>query len=147
VAGVTPPASPQGSYGTPDVTLPAGFTNPVTIAVEGTQIPPGSAVSIRSIPLQGGGASTVGTLAGSLGTSTASVVLNLPTNQPTVLAAEATFAILTAANFDGPTRFAGEPITHIRVAAVFGGPSAVTYITASGKEVSAERLRAEGTGQ
>ncbi|MCI0372470.1 MAG: hypothetical protein L0214_14145 [candidate division NC10 bacterium] len=140
VAGLTAPAAPQGSYGTPDLTLPAGFTNPVPITIEGAQIPPGTGVTVRSIPLQGGASSTSVTLAGTTTASTAGVSLNLPTNQPTVLAAEATFAILTAASLDRPTRFAGEPITHVRVAATFGGVSTITYLTASGKEVPAESL-------
>jgi hypothetical protein len=147
VAGVGAPASPQGSYGTPDLTLPAGFTNPVAITLEGSEIPPGTGVTVRSIPLQGNVTTASGSLTGTAAASTGSVSLSLSASQPTVLAAEATFALLTTASLDAPTRFAGEPITHVRVAATYGGPSTLTYITASGKEVPAERLMSGVTGQ
>jgi hypothetical protein len=99
------------------------------------------------MPLHGNVSSTTGSLAGSVAASTASVSLSLPTNQATIISAEATFALVTTASLDGPTRFAGERVTHVRVAATFGGTSTVTYITASGKEVPAERLMTGVTGQ
>jgi hypothetical protein len=37
---------------------------------------------------------------------------------------------------EGPVYAEGEEVTHVRVAAVFGGPSSVTYITASGREIT-----------
>jgi hypothetical protein len=126
VAGVPAPASPQGSYGTPDLTLPAGFTNPATVELTGAQIPVGTVVTVRSTPLQGGSATASGSLSGTIESSTTSVSLMLPTNQPTVLTAEATFA-LTASLGTGPLYAEGEEVTHVTVAAVFGGDSTVRW--------------------
>jgi len=39
VAGVAAPVSPTGSFANPDVTLPAGTANPMTIALAVSNIP------------------------------------------------------------------------------------------------------------
>jgi hypothetical protein len=139
VAGLPAPANPQGSYGTPDLALPAGFTNPAAITLEASQIPVGTVVTVRSAPLQGSVSSITGPLTGTDTASTASVSLTLPTNQPTVLTAEATFALL-ASTGSGPIYAEGEEVKWVRVASTLGGPSIVTYITAAGKEVPATAL-------
>jgi hypothetical protein len=36
--------------------------------------------------------------------------------------------------------YAGEEVTHARVAATYGGASRVTYLTKSGREVSADQV-------
>jgi hypothetical protein len=139
VAGVPAPASPQGIYGSPDLALPAGFPNPAPITLEASQVPVGTVVTVRSAPLQGGVSSITGPLTGTDTASTASVSLTLPTNQPTVLTAEATFALLASAG-SGPLYAEGEEVKWIRVASTLGGASTVTYITASGREVPATAL-------
>jgi hypothetical protein len=139
VAGLPAPASPQGSYGSPDLALPAGFPNPAAITLEASQIPAGTVVTVRAAPLQGSVTSITGPLTGTDAASTASVSLTLPANQPTVLTAEATFALLASAG-QGPLYAEGEEVTHIKVTASLGGGSTVTYLTASGKEVPATAL-------
>jgi hypothetical protein len=159
VAGLAAPASPQASYTVPDVGLPPGFQNPVAVTVQATQIPPGTVVTVTSIPLQAAGTSASGVLTGSLAASSASVTLNLPADQPTLLAATAAFAVAAAS--DGPLYAdsatpkgaqgpvpsrveesapssveEGDEVAHVKVAAVVGGPSSVTYLTKSGREIA-----------
>ncbi len=137
VAGVPAPAAPQGNYGVPDLTLPVGFTNPVTIALGGVQIPAGTVVTVRAAPLQGAASTATGALTGTVEASTASINMNLSASQPTVLTAEATFTVVARAG-EGPIYADGEEVTHVKVAAVFGGPSTVTYLTRSGREVQVQ---------
>jgi hypothetical protein len=60
--------------------------------------------------------------------------VTIPTGQPSVLSATATFTVIASAG-EPPIMVAGEEVEAIRVAATYGGGSTVTYITASGKEV------------
>lgn len=78
-------------------------------------------------------------LSGPLENTTATVNVSVPLDQPAILAASATFALVASLG-TGPLYAEGEEVTHVRVAATFGGPSTVTYITASGKEVPAEQF-------
>jgi hypothetical protein len=143
VAGVTPPPVPEGSYAVPDLTLPLGFANPAEITLQGSHVPPGTAVTVTSVPMRGAGTTAAGTLTGTLSATSASVALSLPTNQSTILMASAVVPLLAANDrgsmyADGavPSQMEGEEITHVKLAAVFGGRSSVTYITRSGREVS-----------
>jgi hypothetical protein len=52
-----------------------------------------------------------------------------------VLTATATFP-LVASTGGGPVYAGGEEVTHVRVAAVLGGASRVTYLTRSGREIT-----------
>ncbi len=56
-----------------------------------------------------------------------------------VLTASATFPLVASAG-SGPIYAEGEEGKWVRVASALGGPSTVTYITASGKEVPATAL-------
>ncbi len=146
VAGVPAPGNPQGSYANPDLTLPAGFSNPVSVALQGAQIPVGTTVTVTVVPMQGTPTSTTGTLVGTFDQSTVTVNLTLPTNEPAVLTASATFPLVASAGTaplyaDGPVPspagggIEGEEVTHVKVAAMFGEDSSVTYVTRSGREV------------
>lgn len=97
VAGVLAPASPLGSYGAPDVILPPGTASPVTIALEARQIPPGTTITVTATPLSGASISTVSTpLIGTPAAATATATLAIPTSQPSILSATATFTLTTA---------------------------------------------------
>ena len=136
VAGVGAPASPTGAYATPDITLPAGTANPMTIGLTASNIPLGTAVTVTVKPLDGAASSATSTaLSGALAASTASASLTIPTNQPSVISASATFT-LAAIPGTGPLFAQGEAIEQVRVAAVLGGPSRVVYITRSGREIA-----------
>jgi hypothetical protein len=137
IAGVNVPQSPTGAYGTPDVTLPAGTINPVTVGISASNIPTGTVVNVTVVPQLGAGSTYTSTgLNGTQQSSTATAGVNLSFTAPCVLMAEATFNIQTAMNYDG------EKITQASVATSMGGGSRVTYITASGKRVPAAKLYA-----
>ena len=53
VDGVPAPEHPTGSYLAPDIVLPAGIVGPVTIALEASQIPLGTTVTVTATPLSG----------------------------------------------------------------------------------------------
>jgi len=140
VAGVAAPAAPTGSYAAPDITLPAGTANPMSIALAAANIPLGTTVSVTVKPLNGAASSSTSTaLAGTLGASTATASVTIPTNQPSVLSASATFTLASLPGA-GPLYADGEEVEQVRVAAVLGGPSQVTYLTASGRELPASTL-------
>jgi len=140
VAGVAAPIAPTGSLSNPDILVPSGTANPMTIGLAGTNIPLGTTVAVTVKPQNGAASSATSTpLSGTLGASTATASLTIPTNQPSVISASATFT-LAALLGAGPVYADGESVTHVRVAAIFGAPSQVTYITTSGREVPADRL-------
>lgn len=137
VAGVSAPIAPTGSFSTPDITLPAGTANPMTIGLAASNIPLGATVTVTVTPLNGAASSAVSSgLAGTLAASTASASLTIPTNQPSVISASATFT-LAALPGASPLYAEGETVELVRVSAILGGPSQLTYITTSGREVPA----------
>jgi hypothetical protein len=106
VGGVAAPAAPLGSFTSADVVLPATTTNPVTVSLAATNIPVGTTVTVTVKGLYGEAFSTVSTpLAGTLTASTASAVVTIPTNEPSVVGASASFP-LSAASGVTP-RYAG----------------------------------------
>jgi len=79
---------------------------------------------------------------GTLGSATATASLTISLTQPNVLTATATFPLVASAGSgpiyaDGsvPGLIEGEEVTHLKVVAVLGGPSQLTYLTRSGREV------------
>ncbi len=137
VAGVSAPASPTGSFATPDITLPANTSNPMTIALAASNIPLGTTVAVTAKPLDGAASSATSTpLAGTLAASTATASLTIPTNQPSVISASATFT-LAAIPGTGPLFAQGEAVEQVRVATVLGGVSQVAYIATTGREIAA----------
>jgi hypothetical protein len=141
VAGLPAPASPTGSYSTPDLVLPAGSPAPVTVALEATNIPLGTTIVVTATPQTEAAASVVSTpLAGSFAASTATATVPISVTQPTVISASASFT-LSAAGGDAPVIADGEPVERVRVGATLGGAASVTYLTASGREVGGEVIR------
>ncbi|KAF0144762.1 MAG: hypothetical protein FD156_1591 [Nitrospirae bacterium] len=76
-------------------------------------------------------------LSGTDTSSTATASLTISTTEPSVITAQTTFTVQTAMFYDG------EKIDKVRVASTMGKGSKVTYITESGKEIPAEKLRAK----
>lgn len=94
VAGVGAPATPVGSYVTPDVILPAGTVSPVTVALEASQIPLGTTITVTATPLSGAPVLAVSTpLVGTPAAATATATLAIPTTQPVVISAIASFTL------------------------------------------------------
>ncbi len=131
VGGQTVPATPTGSFGAPDVTLPVGTSSPATIVVTATNVPEGTTVILRAKPLTGA-VTSVTTPGLSGGTAQANLPLEDLT-QPNVISAEATFTL--GAWLDSPIKYAGEDVTTATVIASLGGPSTIRYFTTSGREV------------
>jgi hypothetical protein len=140
VAGVTAPAAPGGSLASPDVTLAAGTTNPVTVSLAATNVPVGTVVTVTVKGQVGAASTTTATLAGSSASSTASATVTIPTDQPCLVSAAATFT-LVAAGIDGPMYADGEEVERVRVSAALGGQAQAVYLTRSGREVLASALR------
>jgi hypothetical protein len=146
VAGVPAPTSPSGAFANPDIILPSGTASPVTVGLAASNIPLGTTVTVTAKPLNGGASSAVSSgLAGSLAASTASASVSIPTNQPSVISASATFT-LAALPGTGPLFAQGEPVDRMRVSAVLGGASRITYVTTSGREVALSDLETNESG-
>jgi hypothetical protein len=137
IAGIATPTTPGGLLARPDVVLPVGTANPMQIGITAAQIPLGTTV-IVTLRAQTGTATGVTSpgLSGSLESSTTSVSLSVPTDQPSVVSATATFERV-AWGGGGPVYADGEPIERVRVTSTMGGLALVTYITASGREIAA----------
>ncbi len=139
IAGVQVPADPRGTFGSPDVTLPFSISNPVTVIVTGTNIPVGTAVTVKTTPSVGTPASATGTLAGSYESTSTSISLTISTNYPSVLMASVTL-VVTAAN-GGPIYADGEKVEKMRIETAMGGGSTIIYITESGREIPAKQAK------
>ncbi len=141
VAGIPTPASPKGTFlDAPDITLPSGTTNPVSITLAASHIPLGTTIRLTAIP-QAGSATSVDSLglSGTLESSTAAAAITVSLSRPTILTATATFALVASAG-DGPIYAQGEEVKWVRIASTLGGASTLTYLTASGREVPAEQI-------
>ena len=135
IGGISVPSVPKGSFGAPDVILPFNTKNPVTVTVSATNIPVGQTVTVSSTPAGGAATSTTGNLSGTEASSSVNVLLNISTAYPSLITATVTYQ-LSAMNIKD-IYIAGEKVERVRVAANLGGPSSVTYITVSGKEIPA----------
>ncbi len=129
VAGVAVPQNPTGRFGTPDVTLPLGTQNPVSVKIVASKIPTGTVVKLTSTPEYGPIETATGTLTGTFDSSSTTIDINLSTEYQCILTAEATFTMQTTLYFDG------EKIDRVRVASKMGSSSEVVYVTESGREV------------
>jgi hypothetical protein len=138
IDGVTVPASPAGAFGAPDVILPATTVNPVAITVSGTNVPPGTTVTISVSGQVGPASSATATLTGTLASTIASASLTLPTNQASAVSIWASFTLSAAAR-GGPVFVEGEEIERVRVSATLGGGGHVAYVTRSGRELVVPR--------
>ena len=136
IGGIAAPAMPSGSFlAAPDVLLPVGTTNPVPVVLTAGNIPLGTTIQVTATPQSGSKTSALSSgLAGTLASSTATANISLNLTQTSVLTATATFPLVASAG-SGPIYADGEEVTHIKVAAVLGGGSSLTYITRSGREV------------
>jgi hypothetical protein len=140
VGGVAAPPSPTASFSSPDIPLPAGTVNPVTVELAASNIPPGTTVTVTVAGQTGGPSSAIATLAGTLTASTASATVTVPTSQPSIISASATFT-LTAALAGGALLVEGEEVERARVETTYGGASQLVYVTRSGREVLAGPAR------
>src|SRR5438552_2036056 len=94
IAGVATPGVAQGSFVTPDITLPAGTTKPVSVTITAANIPVGTVVTLTVQGFVGTVSSVTATLGGTAASSSATASLTIPTNEPSVVSASATFTLL-----------------------------------------------------
>jgi hypothetical protein len=134
VGGVTAPANPLGSLqGVPDVIVPSSQANPVTVALEGSNLPLGTIVQVILTPSRGARTTVQSSgLAGTESASTANASVSLP-GGISVVSASAVIDLTLAKAL--PMFIDGERVRRIEVAAVFGGASELTYVTESGKRI------------
>ena len=141
VGGVAAPAAPAGSFTVADVVLPPTTTNPVTVSLAAANIPVGTTVTVTVKGLYDAASSVTSTpLAGTLASSSATASVTIPTTEPSVIGASASF-LLTAATGGAPVYVHGEEVERVRVTATPGGPSTVAYVTRSGREVAITTAR------
>ena len=134
VGGVNAPATPVGSLqGVPDIIVSSSQPNPLTVALEGANLPVGTIVQVTLTPSTGNRTTVQSSgLAGTEAASTASASVTLP-GGITVVSASAVID-LTLAKLN-PLFIDGEGVNRIEVAATFGGPSELTYVTQSGRRI------------
>lgn len=136
VAGIDTPPTPSGSIlAAPDILLPLGTTSPVEVLLTASNVPLGTVIQVTATPQSGTKTSALSSgLAGTLASSTATASLTISLSQNSVLTATATFPLVASAS-EGPVYAEGEEVTHVRVAAVLGEASSVTFLTRSGREI------------
>jgi hypothetical protein len=135
------PANPAGSVlAAPDVQLPVGTTNPIAVVLTASNVPIGTTVQLTATP-QSGSRTTASCalLDGSQVSSSCTASISIVLTQTNILTASAVFPLVASVG-DGPIYAEGEEVKWVRVASTLGGPSTVTYITATGKEVPATAL-------
>jgi hypothetical protein len=136
VAGVSVPANPAGTFGSPDVILATATGSSISVALSAANVPAGASLKLQVTPQMGNRpAAVTGTLSGTSHTFSG---VTIPLDQPFRLDAEATFTL--TAWLDSPIKYAGEEVTTATVMASLGGASQVRYFTASGREVPDEAL-------
>ncbi|MGH7261460.1 MAG: hypothetical protein ACREI9_12400 [Nitrospiraceae bacterium] len=142
VGGVALPASPIGSYGTPDATIPTGVSNPVSVVLTATSTPVPTTFNLQVVP-QTSAVSRVTTTAtdhtGTFAQSTVTTTATLPPGEVSLLLATATFVITPQMASLFPL-IDGEPAEQILLAAAYGEPSSMTLVARSGKEMPVAKL-------
>lgn len=141
IGGIAAPPNPTGSVlGAPDVMLPVGTPNPVAVGVTASNVPMGTTVQVSATPQSGARTTATCTLLdGTQASSTCSAGISISLTQTNILTASATFPLVASAG-SGPIYAEGEEVEWVKVSSTLGGPSTVTYITSSGKEVPATAI-------
>lgn len=134
IGGVNAPSVPLGTLlGVPDVIVPSSQTNPVTVALEAANLPLGTIIQVTLTPSKGARTTVQSTgLAGTEAASTATASITLP-GGISVVSALAVID-LALAKLD-PIFLDGERVRRIEVAATFGKPSELIYVTESGRRI------------
>jgi hypothetical protein len=137
VAGVAAPAITSGSLtSSPDIIVPTSQANPVTVVIEGRNLPTNTLATVTVTPLVGiPSSTTTGIFTATATPSVTSAIssINLPLGT-SVISAVAVID-LGLAKLE-PMFMEGEKVDRIEVTAVYGRKSQVTYITSSGKRIT-----------
>lgn len=124
--------------GTVDVVLPRALSDPISVAVQGRNIPVGTQVNMN-LSGSSGVTYTPGTLAGSLDLSTATLLVSgLNRSTETHLFVFATFDVPQSAallNPAGPNH-----VAQVRVQAAPGKPSTMAFLRRDGSEIDPKKI-------
>lgn len=136
IAGASVPANPAGSFVSPDLILPSSTGDMVTVVLQGMNFPSGTTAAVTVTRYVGGtpDAPVIITLTGS--PLQGSGTIHIPLDQPAIISASLTFTVIASAG-SGPVFVEGEPIERVRLTATAGGPTLVTYLAKSGREIPA----------
>lgn len=135
VGGLPVPAQPSGSG---DVSLPANFTNPVTVTFVTTGVTVGSSIKLTVMPVRGTAFSaTSAPTTGTTSSATSSVSVTLPPGQ-NVLQASVTYTVVASVGDAMSVYAQGERVEKVTLASALGSKETqVTLTTVSGKEYAA----------
>jgi hypothetical protein len=134
IAGVSAAGTLTGSFATPDFVVAAG-TSSATVNFAASNVPLGTTLSVvvkgqHNLVIS---TATSSGLSGTVASSTASASVTIPTDQPCLISATASFTAVAGAG-GGPIYADGEPVERVVIMARPGAPGEVTYVTASGRE-------------
>lgn len=136
VATVTAPQTTTGSLvGAPDIVVPSTQTNPVSVVLEGRNLPSNVLATLTVTPATGTPSTTTSSAfspTSTPGVTSANASVSLPSGISVISAVAAVDLALAKTE---PMFIDGEKIDRIEVTAVYGGDSKTTYITASGKKI------------
>jgi hypothetical protein len=148
IGGLSVPGATNASYSVPDLTLAPGTANPIPVVVNVSNTPVGAPtqITVRVIPRSPGTATNVNVPptehGGSFASSTATANVTLLAGQVSLLQAFATMTLTGQLASLFPL-IDGEPVERVKLAADLGEASTLSLVTASGREVNVEQLRAE----
>lgn len=135
VAGINAPNNPKGTLqSVPDILIPNTQTNPVSVELEGRNLPVNTGFSVTVTPSTGttSNVSSVFTQSVSPGVFTGSVQVQLP---PGLSVISATAIVdLQLAGIPNMT-IDGEKIVKMEIKAIYGQDSQISYITDKGKRI------------
>jgi hypothetical protein len=139
IGGITAPANPRGSFqDDPDIVVPTSQVNPVTVVLEGINIPLGTIVRLTLTPESGSRVITFSTaLSGTVAASTATASIAIP-DGVSVLLASATIDLTVPGT--QPIFINGERVQSIELKSNFGGETETIYVLKSGKRVTSSEI-------
>lgn len=131
VAGITVPANPTGMN---DVQVPASTANPVDVVFSTVNVPLGSTVNLRLLPLVGSlVTATSSPVTGTEASGAATASISLVEGSSTLLAS-VTFTVDSTAGLQYSPYADGQVVAQIRTSYEPGKGSITTFITEDGKE-------------
>ena len=132
IAGINVPAQPTGNG---DVSLPTGFTNPVTVTFVTTGVTVGSTITLTVTPQQGQPFSaTSSATTGTTDNATASTAVNLLSGANT-LQATVSYTVVASVGDALSVYAQGERVEKVNLASTLGGQqSQITLTTVTGKQ-------------
>jgi hypothetical protein len=142
VAGIAVASAPTGSLVVPDVVVPGGQLNPISIVVQCINIPLNTQITLDVKPARGQTIRAVGVNnSGSQSSSTATIQITMPRGGGTIQAQATSGLLLASMPMQVPTKSyantgltaGGERFGAVEVTATFGGRQQVIYLTESGK--------------